>query len=791
MDFKYLKKEARFYKPVIWTDRLFTYDLRRLALKTLSVLVITVVVAYALFSFGSYNTAYGILLILFSIWMVWVAWEMFYNSLQARDPHITHLTPTVASLVLKGAKRDVTKSFLLSNVGKHILRRFSINKKDVKEFLSDSKRLKYKNAEIMLKDSSFVDLPLFVSAIVEHDMSLKGFLFAHAIQESQVIDLCEWLERKFYIDLAKRRWWTRDALLRVPSIGSAFSYGRAYVLEKFSLKVESSESDVLLDYFEDELEKVEDILVRYKEANALIVGSRENHHMISLLQKKIQRGNVHPQIEHKDLFLLDTDGLISASADKSTFEQTFIKILNEISNAGNIILVLDDLPQFILSAQSLGAGVVPILETYLASPKVQVIAFSETSTYHKILEPNETVRSRFEKILVSEKEKEIIRVIVENYISTLEKTQKIFFEYKAVDAIVIGVERYFVKSSPIDEVTDILVDLAEKISDIDKKTISERDVLGLFEAKTGIPMQQANKEEKEKLINLEKLLHTRVVGQDTAISSIADALRRVRSGISNPDKPMGTFLFLGPTGVGKTETTKALAESFFGSEKNIKRLDMSEFSSKDALARLIGSFETGKIGVLPIMLRESPYGVLLLDEFEKASAEVHDLFLQILDEGVFSDMKGDKVNARNLIIIATSNAGSNLIWEYTKSGKDVSKYEREIVNTIVENKIFKPELVNRFDGVVVFHPLQHEHIVKIAKIMMRKLSVRLREKGVEVELSVDALEYVVREGASSVFGARELNRVLQDKVESTVASMMLEGKIQKGDSVVLNKADIE
>ena len=167
--------------------------------------------------------------------------------------------------------------------------------------------------------------------------------------------------------------------------------------------------------------------------------------MISLLQKKIRRGNVHPQIEHKDLFLLDTDNLISSTKDKATFEQTFIKILNEISHAGNIILVLDDLPRFTMSAQALGSGVLPILEPYLASPKVQVIAFSETNTYHKILEPNEISRERFEELIVPDKEKEIIRVIVENYVNTLERGQKIFFEYKAVDAIVTGVERYFVK----------------------------------------------------------------------------------------------------------------------------------------------------------------------------------------------------------------------------------------------------------------------------------------------------------------------------------------------------------
>jgi len=786
MNIRDLKKKARYYKPAIWTDRVLRFKFRRALLKTISAILFILICYYLLFVYPEQETALGALLVIFSMWAPFVAWEMFYNSLQTKDPHLVGLTPLVAKTLYTGFSRDITGSFLSSNLGKEILKRFAL---DAREFIS-SVRVKYRGEDVFVKESNFVDLSLYIGSIIEQDTTFREFLFAHAISEEQVLNLCQWLERDFYIKLAKSRWWTRDALLRVPSIGVAFAYGRAYLLEQFSLKVEGDQSDILFDYFEEELDQIEEILIRSKEANALVVGSRENLHMISLLQKKIERGNVHPQIEHKDLFVLDTEELISVARDKATFEQMFLKILKEVIHAGNIILVIEDLPAFILSAQSLGVGIVPMLEPYLASADVQVVAFSELRTYQKVLEPNEIIREKFEELLVEDKEKEIIRAITENYISFIEKNQGVFFEYKAINAIVMGIERYFVRNSPIDEVTDTLVDLAGRINELGKRVITEKDVLELFEQKTGIPMQEANQVEKEKLINLEKILHQRIIGQNDAILSIADTLRRVRSGISNPNRPMGTFLFLGPTGVGKTETAKALAANFFGSEKNIKRLDMSEFSGPDALERLIGSFETGQVGALPAMLREDPYGVLLLDEFEKASGDVHDLFLQILDEGIFSDMRGDKVNARNILIVATSNAGSDLIWQYAKEGKDVSKYEKEIVDAIVEKKIFKPELVNRFDSVVVFHPLAREHILKIAEIMMRKLSERLRAKGVEVKLSPEALETVVGEGVSSKFGARELNRVLQDRVESAVARMMLEGKIKKGDSMVLRGSDL-
>src|SRR6185369_14450897 len=199
------------------------------------------------------------------------------------------------------------------------------------------------------------------------------------------------------------------------------------------------------------------------------------------------------------------------------------------------------------------------------------------------------------------------------------------------------------------------------------------------------------------------------------------AVRRARSGIASPNRPLSSFLFLGPTGVGKTETTKALAEVFFGNDAHIERLDMSEYSSPDSTSKLIGSFESNHTGVLSSMLREHPYGVLLLDEFEKTTKEVMNLFLQILDEGFFSDMSGKKINARNLIIIATSNAGSDLIWDATKRGEDVAQAKDKIVDSIIEQGIFKPELLNRFDGVIVFHPLGDADLRRITELMLEKL----------------------------------------------------------------------
>jgi ATP-dependent Clp protease ATP-binding subunit ClpA len=322
-------------------------------------------------------------------------------------------------------------------------------------------------------------------------------------------------------------------------------------------------------------------------------------------------------------------------------------------------------------------------------------------------------------------------------------------------------------------------------------TIVERsDVLALIEAKTGISTGDVKATERDTLLNLETILHQRIIGQDEAVTSISNAMRRARSDIENPERPMGSFLFLGPTGVGKTETTKALASVFFGKEESIIRFDMSEYQGDDSLARLIGSFGSGKQGVLSSKLREQPYGVLLLDEFEKTNTEVMNLFLQILDEGFFSDMTGKRVNARNLIIVATSNAGSDLVWNLLRDGKDLSANKDVIVNEIINRGIFKPELLNRFDGVILFHPLSTDNLQKIAVLMLKKLQTRLTEKGIELVVNDALLKAVISAGTDPQFGARPMNRAIQEKVEQVIARKIIAGEAPSGSRLELTEAEL-
>ena len=276
-----------------------------------------------------------------------------------------------------------------------------------------------------------------------------------------------------------------------------------------------------------------------------------------------------------------------------------------------------------------------------------------------------------------------------------------------------------------------------------------------------------------------------MIGQDQAIVAIAGAMRRSRAGIRNVKRPIGSFLFLGPTGVGKTETAKALAAVFFGGEEAFVRLDMSEYQGQEALAKLIGGVASKEPGILSNLVREHPYAVLLLDEFEKSDLALRDLFLQILDEGFFTDAQGERVNARHLIIIATSNAGAPLIWDMVKDGRRLFDEERTIIDTIIKQGIFKPELINRFDGVILFNPLGANELRPIAKLLLEALATRMKEHGITIKITDPLLDRLIERGTDQQFGARPMRRFIQSTVEQLIADAMVAGRLKAGQTVDL------
>jgi ATP-dependent Clp protease ATP-binding subunit ClpA len=428
---------------------------------------------------------------------------------------------------------------------------------------------------------------------------------------------------------------------------------------------------------------------------------------------------------------------------------------------------------------------VGILDYYLSGTTTSFIATLNPAQFYGQLDRDSRIVERFEVIKADDGNTYASVESIQSLIPRYEDRFGVIFTYPALQAVAESAARYHYDGVLSDKMRDILDEVIPYARSKNKRIISADEVLGLIEVQTGIPAKEAKSDEKELLLNLEDALHKRVIGQEEAISGISNALRRSRSGVGNKNKPMGSFLFLGPTGVGKTETAKALSSIFFKSESNFVRLDMSEFQGDDALAKLTGAFGVSERGVLIKKIQERPYGVFLLDEFEKTNTAVKDLFLQIFDEGFFSDMQGKKIFVRDYIFIATSNAGSEKIWQMSEKGEDLSNKKDELINSIIGEGVFKPELINRFDGVILFHPLTASNLTKIARLMLENLKKRVYSNGINLEITSELVEYVAATGYDPKFGARTMNRVIQDKIEQYISKGILSGEITKGTTITV------
>lgn len=807
MDYQTLEKQLAKYTPAIWLNKILPVGVRKF-LKTAT--FILAIVLFFVSLVGVFDQTFptqifqGLSMIFGAFWILFFCLDAFYCSLYFEDLPLmaresffknwASLGSFLTAAALSGNDNDLTRRLLKSPIGKTLAMRLEIPAKDVTDFLA-SKKSVFDSTEFLGIDEANNLFEIFVAMMYQKDKEFADFLFRYSITEKKLRGAADWLTQKSEKEKRQQRFWGRDNLGRVPGIGKDWSYGQTYSLEKYG--------GLMTDVFDFSsrglgshtkyVDEIENVLSRKSEGNIILVADDdlEKTDIVIEFCKKISSGKILPMLEHKVVFILDIGAMTVAGTNKDNFEKEFLTVLNEAERAGNIILYIQDLPNAISAASSIGSDVLSLLNPYLSSSVLQIIAGSDVKNFHEKIESSVALMEKFEKLILNDDDEGSLVGLLEERADDLEMQTGIFFSYPAILEIVENASRYFTGGVVSDKALDMLSELPISVARNGRNMVTKKDVSAMTQTKTGVPTGEIETAEKDKLLNLEKILHERIIGQNEAVSAISSSLRRARSGIESKTRPLGSFLFLGPTGVGKTETTKALAEVFFGSEKKIMRLDMSEYSGSDALQRLIGSFEGGKQGVLTSLLRENQYGVLLLDEFEKASRETHDLFLQILDEGIFSDMLGKKVNARNLIIIATSNAGSDIIWDFVKQQKNLAENKQTIVDSIIHQGVFRPELLNRFDGVILFHPLDEKLLKQVATLMLQRLTKRLEEKSLKLVITDELVDYLVKVGSDPAFGARPINRAIQDQVEETIARKLIAGDIRPGSEVVLTEADLQ
>lgn len=609
---------------------------------------------------------------------------------------------------------------------------------------------------------------------------------------------------------------------------------------------------------EQEIERIIRILSRRTKNNPCLMGDPGvgKTAIVEGLAQKISDGNVPDTLRHKRILSLDLSAMVAGSKYRGEFEERMKKALEDVKAAGNIILFIDEIHTVIGAGAAEGAiDASNILKPALARGEIQLIGATTLEEYRKHIEKDAAFERRFQPVRVEEPTEAVAVQMLTALKDPYEMHHRVRISDEAIAAAVRLSARYVTERFLPDKAIDLIDEAAsclrlsaytaptsikeleariaeleqeketaikteefeqaaeikklqdglrtslkaakrawESTHDIGEIVVTADNVAEIVSRWTGIPVQSMQEEESQRLLHLEEVLHKRVIGQDEAVKALAKAVRRGRVGLKDPNRPIGSFLFLGPTGVGKTELSKALAEALFGDENAMVRIDMSEYMEKHSVSRMVGSppgyvgYEEG--GQLSEKVRRNPYSVVLFDEIEKASPEVFNILLQVLDDGHITDGQGRKVDFKNTVIIMTSNAGARSIAApkrlgFTSVETPEQSYEMMKKGVMDEIKnIFKPEFLNRIDDIIVFHPLEKEEITRIVRLLTDVMAKRVKENmNITVSFTKKAIEKIAEEGYDKAYGARPLRRAIQSKIEDAFAEEYLLGNIKAGDKV--------
>jgi len=634
-----------------------------------------------------------------------------------------------------------------------------------------------------------VEVGDLIVALAKNNSIFKRILIDANLVPKDIENLSWWLESLKERIARRKRFWEWENLIRRGSLAKDWSAGYAPLLDRFSVdysEVVRRQGFPEMIGHQKEIEAIERVLGRRELNNCLVVGEPEvgRKSMVMELARKSVLGKSLPEVNYKRVVQLDLNFLSAQTKSVEEAEAVLERIFSEMMKAGNIILVIDEFHNFIGGEKRPGViDISGVITPYLPLPGFQVVAITSFTGLHKYLEQKPAILTLFEKVEVKEVSEEETLMILENHSLLLENKYKKLITFQALKETISLAEKYISKPFP-KSAMDLLDEVIVFVFTLKEKVVLPEHVRKIVSGKTEVPVGEVEEKEKGVLLNLEELIHQRIINQEEGVREISIALRRSRAEISDRKGPMGTFLFLGPTGVGKTETAKALASIYFNSEEKMIRLDMSEFQAISDIARLIGS--PGEEGLLTTKVQESPFSLVLLDEIEKAHPNILNLFLQVLDEGNLTDGLGNKINFKNTIIIATSNAGYQIILEAIKDKSEWSTVKQKLLDYLFKEGTFRPEFINRFDAMVVFKPLSRENILKVAELMLKKIEESLKEKNIDFIITPAIKQKIAQLGYDPTFGARQMKRVIQDKIEDVLATAILSGEIKRKDMIEID-----
>lgn len=686
---------------------------------------------------------------------------------------------------------DTQAEKIISTIKNQSSSSFNQMQKQNSQFIADCESIAIANNH---KNIQFRDMVLAIYQGSE--------IFSHILEDLNISDLdlknvLSWTEKLFQ-ESDRKYYWQKNYY--PAGIGQDWASGNTPNLNMYATDISQYLVDAQLEYQSktriDLIQKMEDNLSKTGRNNILLVGEPGvgKTTLVNVLAQKIMRGKTYPNLNYKHVVQLDIGRVLSGVSSKGELEGRFMSIFNEAVYAGNIILYVKDIGQLVGNYMG-EVGTINAAEfllPYLESGRISVIASISYDDFKNKLQSNTSLETLFNKVEVKEMRENEVLSSIEHLISYIETTHHVVFTYQAVRGLIELAARYIHDEPFPQKVIDLLSEIAIKAEKDGQKIIEIKYVNDFMSQRIKMPVGEVKEDEKNRLLNLEKILHERVIGQDEAINAVADALRRSRAGLSGKKRPIGSFLFIGPTGVGKTETARALAEAYYGSEKNMIRFDMSEFQEIHTIDRLIGS-KSGKQfvpGRLTQGVKNDPYTLVLFDEIEKSHPNILNLLLQVLDEGRLTDASGQVIDFTSTIIICTSNAGSEMIRQYLKDNLSSESMSKIVVDYLLQKNIFRPEFINRFDKVVFYKPLTLSEITQIIKIMINGLYKDLSEKNITLEVSDGAINKLAKEGYDPVFGARPMRRLIQEKVENQIAKKIISNETDKGSIIKIDENDV-
>lgn len=640
-----------------------------------------------------------------------------------------------------------------------------------------------------------VDVPQLLLAILKTDELSRDIFYDLSIELEDIANVIEWLNIQKRLSERWHRWRGKAVFKSKSGMNRSMTAVATPLLDRFSHDLtQLARQGVLAPCIGRDREIEETLRIIEGGKNVILSGNPGvgKTSIIEGIAELMTSEEVPEVLQDKRLVSLSVASLVGAAGRQGELEGLVMQLINEIVKSGNIVVFIDNL-QNMVGVSTEGAQNLDISDIFASALQKQMFFCLATTTpidFRRYIESRTSLMSVFQKVSVDEPDTNGAIQVLEGKAGMIESKNQIYFSYESIEKTVKLSERYLHERYLPEKAITLLEEVAvytrrkKGVNSI----VSGEDVAEVISTKTNVPITKITEKESEKLLNMEEHIHERMVNQEEAVTAVSSALRRARAELRDVRRPIVNLLFLGPTGVGKTELAKTVAEVYFGTENSMIRLDMSEYQDKSSINRLIGAPPgyggSNEGGYLTEAVRAKPFSLILLDEIEKAHPDILNVFLQVMDDGRLTDTLGRTIDFTNVILIATSNAGTALIQKRIQENVPIARIKDELMNEELK-PYFRPEFLNRFDNIIVFKPLSMEHIIAIVGLMLKQVAERLAVKGVRLESTPEARAELAQIGFDPIFGARPLRRAIQDYVDNALATYLLQGKIGRRDVAIL------